>query len=156
MQDYDCILPNLYVGVYPQGLKDIQDLKECCGITAVLNLQSDQDLSERKVDWPAMEGLYKKLGIEAHRVPMRDLDPHDQRGKLLEAVRILALLLNSNQVVYLHCNAGLSRSPLVAIAYLHWNRRLSREAAIKLVKGRRYCLPYEEILEMDGGVDDSG
>ena len=46
MIDYSQILPNLYVGTYPQKAEDIQELKDCCGVTAVLSLQTDEDLLE--------------------------------------------------------------------------------------------------------------
>ena len=33
MIDYDQILPNLYVGTYPEGIKDVRELKDQCGVT---------------------------------------------------------------------------------------------------------------------------
>ncbi len=148
MINYDQILPNLYVGTYPETLKDIQELKDRHGVTAVLNLQTDEDLDERGIDWLAMEESYRRLGIEVHRVPMRDFDPAHQRQRLPEAVKVLENLLASRHITYLHCNAGTGRSPLVAMAYLYWCRKMSREQAIKHVQERRYCAPYEDLLEL--------
>jgi len=148
MINYDQILPNLYVGAYPETLEDIQELKDRYGVTAVLNLQTDEDLRERGIDWPAMEESYKRLGIKVHRVPMRDFDPEHQRQRLPEAVKVLAGLLASGHIAYLYCNAGAGRSPLVAMAYLYWCRKMGREQAIKHVQQRRYCSPYEDLLEL--------
>ncbi len=148
MIDYNQILPNLYVGTYPQKSEDIQELKDCCGVTAVLNLQTDEDLSERSIDWRAMQAIYRKLGIEVRRVPLRDFDYDHQRQHLPEAVRVLAELLASRHVTYLHCNAGASRSPLVAMAYLYWCRKLGLKKAVKHVRERRTCAPYEDLLEV--------
>jgi hypothetical protein len=148
MIDYNQILPNLYVGTYPQNAEDIQELKDRWGVTAVLNLQTDEDLSERNMDWQAMEGMYKKLGMEICRVPMRDFDYEHQRQHLPEAVRVLAGLLASGHVTYLHCNAGVGRSPLVAMGYLYWCRNLGFKKAVQHVRQRRDCAPYEDLLEV--------
>ena len=148
MINYDQILPNLYVGTYPENPEDIQELKDRSGVTAVLNLQTDEDLRERSIDWPEMEASYRRLGIEVHRVPLRDFDHEHQRQHLPEAVEVLAGLLVSGHVTYLHCNAGTGRSPLVAMAYLYWCRKMGREKAIKHVQERRYCSPYEDLLEV--------
>jgi atypical dual specificity phosphatase len=147
MIDYDQILPNLYVGTYPETLGDIRELKDRRGVTAVLSLQSDEDLRERGIDWPATEKSYQKLGFEVLRVPLRDFDQEDQRQHLPEAVSALAGLLASGHIVYLHCNAGTGRSPLVAMAYLYWYRKMGRKQAIKHVRDRRFCVSYEDLLE---------
>ncbi len=148
MIDYSQILPNLYVGTYPQKAEDIQELKDRCGITTVLNLQTDEDLCERGIDWSAMGDSYRKLGIKVHRVPLRDFDIEHQRQHLPEAVKVLAELLASGNVTYLHCNAGTGRSPLVAMAYLHWARKMGRKQAIRHVRERRYCAAYEDLLKV--------
>jgi len=64
------------------------------------------------------------------------------------AGKYLAGLLASGHIVYLHCNAGTGRSPLVAMAYLHWCRKMGRKQAIKHVRDRRYCASYEDLLKV--------
>ena len=146
MVDCDQILPDLYVGTYPQGFEDIQELKKRLRVSAVLNLQTDHDIRERGMDWKMLETHYRELDIEIHRVPMRDFDYDDQEEKLPEAVSVLSKLLTSGHVVYLHCNAGTGRSPLVAMAYLHWCRKMTLEEAVSYVKERRPSFPNEELL----------
>jgi protein-tyrosine phosphatase len=148
MIDYTQILPNLYIGTFPREAEEIQELKDRCGVTAVLNLQTDEDLDERAIDWRVMEKRYRRMGIEVRRVPLRDFDYEHQRQHLPEAVRVLAGLLTSGHVTYLHCNAGAGRSPLVAMAYLYWYRNLGLKKAIQHVGERRYCAPYEDLLEV--------
>ena len=148
MINFNQILPNLYVGTCPTGLEDIEKLKNQCGITAVLNLQSDEDLRGMGLDWPLLEEHYRKLRIEAERAPMKDFDYNDQRRGLPQAVKILARLLASGHRTYLHCNAGAGRSPLVAMAYLYWCRGLPLRNAIRHVEERRPCSPYDELLEV--------
>jgi predicted protein tyrosine phosphatase len=146
MVDYDQILPDLYIGTCPQSLKDIQELKKRLRVSAVLNLQTDHDIRERGIDWKMLGTQYMERGIDIHRVPMRDFDYDDQEEKLSEAVSVLSKLLTSGHVVYLHCNAGTSRSPLVAMAYLHWCRKMTSEEAVRYVKERRPSFPNEELL----------
>jgi len=151
MIDCNEILPYLYVGTCPYGWGDICVLKDRLGVTAVLNLQTDEDLRERDIRWPAMEKFYRKSGIEPHRVPLRDFDSSDQEAHLPEAAAALDRLLSGNHTVYLHCNAGVGRSPLVAMAYLYWYRKMRLEEAIRYVKERRDCSPYEGLLKTGPG-----
>jgi atypical dual specificity phosphatase len=145
--NFSRILRDLYVGSHPENRRDIERLKQGCRITAVLNLQTDQDLEERDLDWPALESSYRSLGIEPQRCPMMDFDYDDQRRTLPQAVQALAGLLASGHTVYLHCNEGVGRSPLVAMAYLYWCGNASRDEAVGHVKARRSCSPMTELLE---------
>src|SRR5262249_36166274 len=105
------ILKNkLYVGSCPMTEGDVIQLKDT-GITAVLNLQTDEDIRTREIDWPAMEDAYRRHGIVIHRFPIEDFSPSDMRQKLRTGVRILDNLIRAGLVVYLHCNAGINRSP---------------------------------------------
>jgi len=142
------ILEELYVGSHPETLEDIESLKSSWVITAVLNLQTDEDLVERELDWSTLEAYYTDLDISTQRVQMRDFDYEDQRRNLPDAVKALARLLSSGQIVYLHCNAGQGRSPLVAMAYLYWCRGLGSQDAVKHFKERRACSPTTELLEV--------
>ena len=79
---------------------------------------------------------------------MRDFDYDDQRRVLTLAVKALSRLLALGHTVYLHCNVGRGRSPLVAMAYLYWCRCSSLEEAIAHVEERRACSPMTELLEV--------
>ena len=146
--NYSQILEHLFVGSHPGTLSDIEMLKDHCGITAVLNLQADEDLEARGLNWSALEASYRSHTIMTLRIQMRDFDYDDQRRVLPQAVKALASLLALGHTVYLHCNVGLGRSPLVAMAYLYWCRCLSLEEAIGHVEKRRPCSPMTELLEL--------
>jgi len=122
------------------------EITDRLGIKATL--EADEDLRERGLDWCFFERAYKELGIDARRVSMRDFDYHNQRQVLPQAVRVLAQLLACGHITYLHCNAGMGRSPLVAMAYLYWCRGISLWEAIRYVEIRRPCSPYDELLEI--------
>ncbi len=144
--DYDPILPELFVGSYPESGEEIDQLKQETGITAVLSLQTDEDLGSLQLDWPALEAYYKTSGIELRRVPVRDFDPEDLQAKLPECVRALDQLLSAGHSVFLHCTAGAGRSPTVAIAYLHWCRGWDLGQAAAHVKACRPCSPSLDAI----------
>lgn len=79
IMNYSQILEYLHVGSHPGNLSDIEMLKDDCGITAILSLQTDEDLEARGLDWSALEASYRSRDIMALRVPMRDFDYNDQR-----------------------------------------------------------------------------
>ncbi len=146
--EYDEIFPQLFIGSRPQSKDDIERLRQECGITAVLNLQTDEDMRWCDLDWESLEAHYRSRGIELARVPVRDFDPEELREKLPECVRALDGLLAAGHSVYLHCTAGASRSPTVAIAYLHRCRSWELEQAAVFVRQRRTCSPELDAIRL--------
>ncbi len=144
--DASQILPNLLVGSYPAGPEDIDRLQREFGVTAVLSLQSDEDLAAWDVPWHRLEAHYQRTGIEVLRVPVWDFDRDDLRRKLPQCVGALDKLLRQGHTVYLHCNMGVNRSPSVAIAYLHWIQGWSLDEATAHVVRCRPCDPYVEAV----------
>jgi protein-tyrosine phosphatase len=118
--DSNQVLPQVYVGSYPTSTEDADRLRRDLGITAVLNLQTDEDFAELDVPWAALDEHYRGLGIELRRIPARDFDQEDLRRKLPHCVETLSRLLDDGHTVYVHCTAGMGRSPTVVVAYLHW------------------------------------
>jgi protein-tyrosine phosphatase len=144
----DKILPELFVGSCPKDVEDIDSLKKKVGITAVLNLQTDEDFANWKIDWQEMEAAYHRRGIALRRVPVQDFDPENLRRKLPACVRALDKLLRAGYKVYLHCSGGLNRSPTVVIAYLHWLGGMGLDQAADYVTERHFCEPYVEPIRM--------
>jgi protein-tyrosine phosphatase len=145
--DYSKILANLFVGSYPRSGGDIDGLKEA-GITAVLNLQTDEDFRYLDIDWPAQRARYFAQHIEVRRVPIRDFDDDELRDNLPKAVRELDGLLADGHAVYVHCSAGVNRSPTVVIAYLYWVRNWSLEEAERHVRKCHRCLPVTGVIRL--------
>ena len=119
----------------PRSADDIDRLREA-GITAVLSLQTDDDMRGLNLKWETLLAHYKGCGIEVRRVPVKDFDRAELRSKLPECVRTLDELLTAGHVVYLHCTAGVNRSPTVAVAHLHRCRGWRLEDASAHVAGR--------------------
>jgi len=146
--DYSQILSELFVGSHPRGGDEIDELKRETGISAVLNLQTDEDMRYFNLDWQTLEAHYAACRIELHRLPVRDFDPVDLREKLPACVRELNDLLSTGHTVFLHCTAGAGRAPTVAIAYLMWNRGWSLAEAVTHVQQRRPSYPNVKAIQL--------
>ena len=100
MQISPILKDKLLIGSCPITVGDIGQLT-AGGITAVLNLQTDDDLKQRNIDWSAMEE-YRNAAIEIRRVPIADFSPQDMRRKLRPCVGVLDGLIRAGHRVYLH------------------------------------------------------
>ncbi len=144
--DLNQIHPEIFVGTYPQDLRDIDRLKRDFGITAVLNLQTDEDLERLSVDWPRMETGYRQAGIEIRRIPILDFDEDDLCKHLVDSVDELARLLDAGHRVYVHCTAGIGRSANTVIAYQHWVKQCNLDEAVRHHSARRACCPSLDAI----------
>jgi protein-tyrosine phosphatase len=145
--DYAQILSGLFVGSYPQAIDDVERLRRESAITAVLNLQTDEDIDSVKLDWRPLEVHYRASRIDLLRLPVKE-EQIELREKLPQCVRTLASLISAGRTVYLHCTAGVGRSPTVAIGYLHWSLGWGFDAAVTHVKQARQCSPHLEALRL--------
>ena len=137
----------LAVGSCPTGISTIEALARQAGIQAVVNLQSDADLQTRGLDWGQMWMAYTQLGIKTTRVPVIDFDKADLERNLTAAVDAVIKHVDKGRKVYVHCNAGLNRSPSTVIGFLVKHRGLSLSDAIAWVGDRHESMPYEDVLQ---------
>jgi protein-tyrosine phosphatase len=139
------ISENLFVGPGPTSVEDI-DAIAGDGVGALLSLQADDDLGARGLRWTTLWQLFMARRIEARRVPMRDFDKRDMLQQLDSAVDELGSLLGGPRRVYLHCTAGLNRSPSVAIAFLALELGLPAAHA-QVMAAHPDAVPYMDVLE---------
>ncbi|KFO27351.1 Dual specificity protein phosphatase 2 [Fukomys damarensis] len=116
------ILPFLYLGSCSHS-SDLQGLR-ACGITAVLNVSSSCPNH--------FEGLlrYKSIPVEDNQ--MAEISVWFQ-----EAIGFIDSVKNSGGRVLVHCQAGISRSATICLAYLIQSRRVRLDEAFDFVKQRR-------------------
>src|ERR1700674_2844148 len=100
--DYAKILSRLFVGSHPQTTDDIDELQRDLAITAVLNLQTDEDMAAVNLNWQPLEARYAPSGVDLFRVPMKE-EQAEMREKLLQCVTTVERLLAADHTVYLHC-----------------------------------------------------
>jgi protein-tyrosine phosphatase len=146
--DFDQILPSLYVGSCPGSQAHIDWLKDGLGVTAVLNLQTEEDFAYSRIDWLKMETAYRVSGIELRRVPVEDFNPDSLCSKLPDCVRALDELLAAGHKVYVHCTAGMNRSPSTVVAYLHWVKGMALDEAVAFVLEKHACDPYVDAIRL--------
>lgn len=144
---YARILPRLYIGSHPRTIHDIERLRREAGITAVLNIHTDDDMRAVHLDFPSLEAHYKTCPIVLRRSPMIE-EQVELRAKLYNAIHTLGELLAAGHTVYLHCTAGIGRAPTVAIGYLHDCLGWDWDEAVAHVKVLRQCAPHLEALRL--------
>jgi protein-tyrosine phosphatase len=140
------IEPNLFVGSCPQHAEDVERLRNEHGITAVLNVQTDEDLDDWGIHWDQLRQAYEETGIVLRHEPVRDFDPEALRRRLPDCVRALAELVNEDHTVYVHCSYGINRSPTTVIAYLHRCEDWDLGDAVGHVLRNRPCDPLVHTI----------
>ena len=146
MIDYNRTQPRLLVGTFPEYPHEVEMLKRDEGVTAVMDLQTDEDLGRDRFFTEPRESLYAGSGVKLRRVPVRDFDDSHLRERLPECVAALDRLLKDGHTVYLHCTAGVNRSPTVAIAYLYRCLGWELDSAVKHVESCRPCSPKVDAI----------
>jgi protein-tyrosine phosphatase len=107
---------HLIVGSAPWSPDQIRHVHDVLGASALVSLQDDADLAGRGLGWSTLWALHIRAGLRADRVPIRDLDARDLARHLVRAVDVVSGHLAAGRRVFLHCTAGLNRSPTVAVA----------------------------------------
>ncbi|MBP7125466.1 dual specificity protein phosphatase family protein [Myxococcota bacterium] len=141
----DLVVPGLLVGPAPTSLNHFQAIRER-GVEALLSLQTEAEAARHGLLPEVAARVASSLGMSLDRVPIPDLDPGALRRLLGAAVMRLDDLLGSGRQVYLHCAAGLNRSPTVAAAWIGWRRSLDSLSACTLVRRARPSAPDVEAV----------
>jgi len=136
------VTPQLVLGPAPA---DEDDFRQLIGakVNAVVSLQTEEDETDGGEN---ERGLAEGAGMKFVSVPVMDFDKLELIRKLPACVDELERLISGGEVVYLHCTAGVNRSPTVAVAYLHWKSHWPLEKALEHVQGCRHCCPDEEAI----------
>ncbi len=135
------------MGSGPSGEEDIERLKQM-NITAVISLQTDDDLSSRQLEWQQLENWYQKGDINAQRFPIKDFDETDMTAKIGQPIQHLNQLLLDSQRIYIHCNTGICRAPAVVLGYLCHYEAMSVESAMRQIQiARPIASPFRTAVK---------
>ena len=121
------------VGSGPREPSDLDALRVETRASAILSVQHDDCLTHQRIDYPGLVRHGRRLGLTMERYPLRDFDPADQRRALPAAVRGLHGLLRQGHRVYVHCTAGINRSPRRMLVSLTRVEGIGLEEAITLL-----------------------
>lgn len=116
------ILPYLFLGSCSHS-SDLQGL-QACGITAVLNVSASCPNH--------FEDLFRYKSI-----PVEDNQMVDISAWFQEAIGFIDSVKNNGGRVLVHCQAGISRSATICLAYLIQSHRVRLDEAFDFVKQRR-------------------
>lgn len=127
------VLPRLSVGSAPQNASDVERLRSL-GVTHVLDVREERDLG---MDTSGTPRLYEGSGVTYHRTPMHDDGRQQAIASYVDAVRFIGdALAQPNSRVFVHCAAGMYRSPSVIYAALRAMGYDPEAAWRKVVVGR--------------------
>ena len=142
------VTPHLVVGTCPMTTLDLNRLRDEAEVSAVLSLQHDDCLAYWGIEYDQMLNMGSKLGMTMERCQIRDFNIADMRRRLPEAVKKLARLRTAGHRVYVHCTAGMGRSPLTVWAYLAVVEGEEPWQALRRIKrGRPEAVPSPEAFE---------
>ncbi|XP_040181285.1 dual specificity protein phosphatase 4 [Rana temporaria] len=116
------ILPFLYLGSAYHAAR--RDMLDALGITALLNVSSDCPNH--------FEGHFQYKCI-----PVEDNHKADISSWFMEAIEYIDSIKDHHGRVLVHCQAGISRSATICLAYLMMKKRVKLEEAFEFVKQRR-------------------
>lgn len=136
MINFSRIEADIFVGSTPQTSVDVSRLEKM-KITAVLSLQSDDDLKLYGIDWKRLQSSYQYSDIAVQRFPIIDFDETDLANKLVHPVQALNDLMVRGCRVYVHCNAGVCRAPATVLGYLCHYRDMSVEQGLDYIRRNR-------------------
>jgi hypothetical protein len=143
----DAITDELWVGSYPADEADWILLRDGYGVEAVLNLQTDDDLRGEGLLSSVAWKLAMGSGLTVERVPITDFRPEEVQRSLVPAVAALHALASEHARVFVHCTAGMNRSPTILLAYLILNAGWTVEQALERgLAARSVIRPYVQVL----------
>lgn len=142
---YHYVSDDIIVGSQPRTHDDIDHIVLNEKATTILNLQEDRDLHNWAVDLNHLSSRASHHGASILRTPATDFDEHSLRAVLPKAVAQLQNARSKGRV-YVHCTAGLGRSPAVAIAALYWFTDMQLDEAYGYLTSIRPCGPKREAI----------
>jgi protein-tyrosine phosphatase len=127
------VVPGLWVGAAPDRRQARRLVRD--GIDAVVDLRSERNESDKV--WPSGVEVVR-VGLQDHGSPTID--------ELRAAAQTVSELMRRGREVFLHCHAGLERSPTVACATLLLQGWPLPEAFRRVMESRPRALPTEGQL----------
>ncbi|XP_053548728.1 dual specificity protein phosphatase 5 [Bombina bombina] len=116
------ILPFLYLGSAYHASK--------CDFLANLHITALLNVSRKSSDYCIDQYNYKWIPVDDNHTA--DISSHFQ-----EAIDFIDTVRRSGGRVLVHCEAGISRSPTICMAYLMKTKRIRLEEAFEYIKQRR-------------------
>jgi hypothetical protein len=145
--DLSIITHEILVGTQVTALEDFDTLRKL-GVGGLLNLQEDDDLKRMGLDWSVLAKAGMEKGIDMRRCAIRDFDSGDQISKIKGCVAELDDLISEYRRVYVHCTAGINRSPGIVMSYLVLKKSYTVAEAYRMIRSKRpQAAPYRTLMD---------
>lgn len=144
--NYSQVTENIFLGAYVKTEEDLTLLRKN-KVTAILSIQTDQDLASHRLTPGYLSELCDQYGIQLITYSIEDMNKKDFLEKWTGAVILLRNLLRFGNKVYVHCSAGVYRSPQIVALYLMLVNHISPSEAIDFVKKKHpYARPSQNLI----------
>lgn len=119
------IIPGLYLGGEETAIN--KELLKKNNVTTILNVTSHIP-------------FYHESEFTYYRIPIIDALSVDIKQYFVETFKIIDDTLTENKKILIHCQAGISRSATIVIAYIMKKNKMKMNDAYKLVHTKRTCI----------------
>ena len=118
--EIDQITETIYLGNVEAIIKEKRKLKKL-GIKKILSVM------------PSFGTHFDSYEFKQKIIEVDD----DYRANIIQYFQECILFIEGNDKIFIHCAAGMSRSPTIVIAYIMWKKRISLDEAIRFVREKR-------------------
>jgi protein-tyrosine phosphatase len=140
------ITPQILVGSYPRSVMDIHKLKEN-KVSAIFSIQSERDFKSHGLTPYFLSLICQEQGIKYKRCSILDMNNDDFINKAEGGVKMMRDLIKDGEKVYVHCSAGIYRSPQMIALYLTLFEKYSIEQAVNTIKASHpYAKPNCKVI----------
>lgn len=144
----DEIEPGLWLGRAPQSPEDFAALRDL-GVQDLVTLQTEDEARSGGVHPTVAFRLAAMMGLVLHRCPIVDFNAASLRNGARPAAETLAALRGRGRRVYVHCRAGINRSPTIVACYLALARGLSpADACAEVLRLHPEGMPEEDVVRL--------
>ena len=103
-----------------------------------------------------MKTLCKEKGIKYKRCSIEDMNNPDFVENADEGIEIMEQILSSGENIYVHCSAGIYRSPQMIALYLIAIKKYQLEEAVTLLEERHpYARPSPKVIKQALNIYES-
>ena len=121
----------------------------------LLSFSSKEIHSLKQQRRPIPDTMYRRLGITCVKLPLEDCKVNkDLRLQLNDVMQQLGALQQNGGKVLLHCRQGVSRSALIACAYLIGAYKIDLIKALTYLNERRKMTPCIEYLVVLSSLEE--
>ncbi len=116
------------------------------GVQDIVTLQTEDEARLGGILPPVATRIVAALGMSLYRMEITDLSAPALKARTPLAAGLVSHLRSRGRCIYVHCAAGMSRSPTVVSAYLVLSQGLSADAACNLVVTLHPSMPDRQAV----------